>query len=137
MKYFNMLGLSQQNIIMYLNSNKTHWNSSWIEISIEKLFIWIYRAAQLFYYVLTEKKNSYFLCPLRACQLTGLKKPHWIHFKTSFLPKMSTIWKTKIISIIFNHKIQECFSNCYSVGMFLTYLDITLQSNVAYSRKSL
>lgn len=135
-----MLGLSQQNKIMYLNSNTTRWNSSLIEISIDKLFIWIYRAAQLllFYYVLTEKKNSYSLCPLRACQLTGLKKPHWIHFKTAFLPKMSTaFWKTKIISIIFNHKIQECFSNCYSVGMFLTHLDITLYSNIAYSRKSL
>lgn len=58
MRYLNMLGLSQQNKIMYLNSNTTRWNSSLIEISIDKLFIWIYRAAQLllFYYVLTEKK---------------------------------------------------------------------------------
>lgn len=41
------------------------------------------------------------------------KKTHWIHFKIAFLPKMYTaIWKTKMNSIIFNHKIQEYFSNC-------------------------
>lgn len=66
------------------------------------------------------------------------KKTHWIHFKTAFLPELSTaIWKTKVNSIIFNHKIQEYFSNCYSAGMLLTYLDITLYSNVTHSRNSL